>query len=216
LRAAISEQLGYMRHIHDPVPESYFAVKRQLELRAAENDFATQEEYAALCEANGVTEPGDQAILLRFLHDLGNVLNYGDPDDPHKLQDTNILNPEWVTGGVYKLLNDRDLLQTGGVLERADVQRILGADPRYPPERHDFILGMMKKFELCFDIPDALGQSYLVPELLLPNEISLDWDFAQTLNFQYDYNVLPDGILPRFIVRMRTRWATGGNAGARA
>ena len=202
LKTAIGEQLGQLRHIRDPVPESFFAVKRQLESLAAENDFVTNKEYAELCDANGVTDPDDQKHLLRFLHDLGNVLSYGDPQGSHHLGDTNILNPEWVTGGVYRILNDRELLQAVGALDRAAVRRILGSDPRYPENRHDFILGMMRKFELCFDLPGAADGRLLVPELLHPNQPITDWDAAQTLNFQYDYTVLPEGVLPRFITRM--------------
>ncbi len=44
--------------------------------------------------------------LIRFLHDLGIALNY---QDHPILQDRNILNPEWVTGGVYKILNSNEL-----------------------------------------------------------------------------------------------------------
>ena len=202
LKAAIGDELAQLGHIRDAVPESYFKVKQQLQVLSAESDFVTSGDYAELCRSHGVTEPGDQESLLRFLHDLGNVLHYDDPDDPYHLGDTNILNPEWVTGGVYRILNDRDLLLAGGTLERAAVRRILGDDPRYPAERHDFILGMMRKFELCFDFPDAIDQRLLVPELLNPNELELGWDLARTLNFQYAYSVLPGGILPRFIVRM--------------
>jgi len=202
LKAAISEQLSQMSHIRDEVPRSYFIVKQALQTSARDNDFVTQVQYEEICSSAGVVERQDQRLLLRLLHDLGNVLNFDDPADPYNLRDTNILNPEWVTGGVYKILNDRELLQAGGILDRAATQRILGSDPRYPPERHDFIIDMMRKFELCFDFPDATDQRLLVPELLNPNEPYLDWDTTHTLNFQYAYTVLPGGILPRFIVRM--------------
>jgi internalin A len=202
LKAAIREQLGELRHIKDPVPASYFAVKEQLEALSDKSDFVTSEDYVGICESHGVTKPRDQISLLRFLHDLGNVLNYNDPNDPYGLDDTNILNPEWVTGGVYKILNDRDLLLAGGTLDRADVERILDGDPRYPKERHDFILGMMKKFELCFELPDAAGQKLLVPELLHPKEVPTNLDVALALNFRFDYSVLPEGIIPRFIAGM--------------
>ena len=37
--------------------------------------------------------------LVRFLHDLGIVVNF--QDDP-RLEDTNVLKPEWVTNGVQQ------------------------------------------------------------------------------------------------------------------
>ena len=202
LRAAIAEQLSQLTHIRDTLPASYFAVKGDLESLSQEEDFVPRTRYLEICQAHGVTEELDQRVLLRFLHDLGNVLNFDDPDDLYRVQETNILNPEWVTGGVYRILNDRDLLQTGGVLDRSDVDRILGGDDRYPAEQRDFIIDMMRKFELCFAFSDAKDSRLLVPELLNPNEPYQDTSADSVLRFQYAYTVLPGGVLPRFIVRM--------------
>jgi internalin A len=75
----------------------------------------------------------------------------------------------------------------------------------------------MKKFELCFEFHDDQHQ-YLVPELLGKQEPDLQRDFQpqQCLNFQYHYNIVPEGLLPRFIVRtnvlsskQQLRWRTG-------
>ena len=202
LRAAIAEQLSQLTHIHDTLPESYFAVKGELESLAQEADFVPKARYLEICETHGVTEEQDQRVLLRFLHDLGNVLNFDDPEDLYRVQETNILNPEWVTGGVYRILNDRDLLLAGGGLDSSDVDRILGSDADYPPEQCEFIIDMMRKFELCFAFPGAKDSRLLVPELLNPNEPYLDIPADSVLRFQYAYTVLPGGVLPRFIVRM--------------
>ena len=91
------------------------------------------------------------------------------------------------------------------------------ADPeKYPPDREQFILDMMRRFELCFAFPDSEGQRFLIPELLRPNEPELNWEEADALNFQYHYTALPGGIMPRLIVRMhrnlttkRTTWQSG-------
>lgn len=49
---------------------------------------------------------------IRFLHDLGVVLNFNDEGNPHKLKDTTILKSEWVTAGVYAMINDNRLCRT--------------------------------------------------------------------------------------------------------
>jgi internalin A len=123
---------------------------------------------------------------------------------------------EWVTGGVYKILNNLDLMQNQGKLDRAQLARILTVHDGYPPDRHDFIIGMMRKFELCFDFPDSGGRELLVPELLSKNEPHLGWNTSEAVQFEYHYNVLPEGLIPRFIVKMHrhltdkpTYWRSG-------
>ncbi len=216
LRAAIEEQVQRLEHVHDRVPVSYFRVKEQLEEQAREKDFLDIEEYRGLCRKHGVAEQGHQNTLIRFLHDLGNVLNFDDPDNPYQLQDTKVLNPEWVTGGVYKILNNQMLMRQDGVLERRQLGEVLADSETYPVDREQFIFDMMRRFELCFAFPDSDGQQFLIPELLRPNEPELNWAEADALNFQYHYKALPGGIMPRLIVRMhrnltkkRTTWQSG-------
>jgi internalin A len=57
-----------------------------------------------------------------------------------------------------------------------------------------------KKFQLCFALPDCPSPTFLIPGLLPkdePDETGLDGD---TLEFQYHYRILPEGVLSRFIV----------------
>jgi internalin A len=73
----------------------------------------------------------------------------------------------------------------------------------------------MGKFELCYEFYGSSGE-YLVPELLGKEEPELtEFAAADALRFEYHYNILPEGLLPRFIVRSRVlnkdlpRWRTG-------
>ena len=216
LRAAIEEQIQDLPHVYDKVPASYFAVKQELERKADDEDFIDIGEYRELCRGHGVEGTKEQTRLIRFLHDLGNVLNFDDPDSPYQLEDTKVLNPEWVTGGVYKILNNVDLMKRGGVLKIGQLGRILDDPKRYPSQHRQFIVDMMRQFELCFTFPGSDGKRFLIPELLLPNEPELNWEERDALNFQYHYTVLPGGILPRFIVRTHqnlterpTYWQSG-------
>jgi internalin A len=152
-----------------------------------------------------------QRTLIGFLHDLGIVLNF--QDDP-RLEETNILKPEWVTSGVYKILNNEVLLtEHQGVLERARLNRILDPDS-YPRSKHLFIMDMMRKFELCFDFEGFTNHKFLIPDLL-PKEEPDTGDWSNTLAFQYHYAVLPGSVISRFIVRMNhlihqhTYWRNG-------
>jgi internalin A len=154
--------------------------------------------------------------LARFLHDLGIALNYS--DDP-RLRDTHVLNPRWVTEGVYTLLRagQKNKNKRGGVLDKEDLGAMLKAKD-YPASRHDFLLQLMEKFQLCFELKQDPGR-YLVPELLGENQPEQIRPLLQApgLGFRYQYDVLPEGLLPRFIVQTHhhseahpdLRWRTG-------
>ena len=200
LRQAIGREIRALEHVYDPVPQSFFTVKQALEARTRTDDYLEIGEYEAICQQHDLDKKSDQRLPLRFLHDLGSVLHFSDPDSPYPLEETKILNPEWVTRGVYKILNNSGLMNAGGVLKLAQLGRILRKDEGYPKERRLFIVGMMRKFELCFDFPEADGR-LLVPELLSRNEPDLGWDEEDALRFEYHYAVLPEGVLPRFITR---------------
>jgi len=176
LKAEIAKQVDTLPHVRDLLPETWFTVKSKLEELGRGKNFITQDEYLNLCGANDVTDEISQHTLIGFLHDLGVVLHF--QDDP-RLEALGILNPQWVTNGVYKILNSHE----------------------YPSNKRLFIVDMMKKFELCYDIePD---KSFLIPDLLPKDEpFTGKWDNA--LAFHYHYYVLPTSIISRFIVRMNT------------
>lgn len=195
LNARIAREVSQIPHIKDELLLSWFEVKRQLE--ELEKDYIPYETYVEMCEAQGINDEESQRTLIGFLHDLGIVLNF---QDDARLGGTNILNPEWVTNGVYRILNDPVLLQRQGYLELADLHRILDRKV-YPRHKHQFILDMMRKFELCFAFEEEAESRYLIPDLLSKEAPELgDWEDA--LVFAYQYNFLPSSVISRFIVRI--------------
>ncbi len=208
LRQAIAREIGALPHINDELLTTWFDVKAQLE--TLDEDYIPYEQYISMCGDLNVEDTHSQRTLLGFLHDLGIVLCF--QDDP-RLAATHILNPEWVTQGVYAILNHPDLLKQGGVLSREMLGNIL--DPwRYPPHKHLFIIDMMRRFELCFDFEGQNDERFLVPDLL-PKEAPDIGDWHDTLRFRYQYRVLPGSVLTRFMVRMHPyvdinrTWRTG-------
>jgi len=210
LKEAICGCIKTLPHVFDPFPETWFAIKRDLENMS--QDFLPYPDYVKLCEQYHLDNRISQQTLIGFLHDLGVALNFY---DDVRLQDTNILNPEWITSGVYKLLNSNQLFHNKGIFSRHDLTELLD-QKRYPVSRHDFLIELMRKFELCF--PFADGERYLIPELLPKEEPDLGWD-EQTdvdlLAFEYHYDVLPNSVFSRFVVRLhalvsqQTYWRTG-------
>jgi len=205
LRAAIVHQAAQMPHVTDPVPTTWFDVKAELE--AMDTDHIPYRRYVDLCRAKGVDDPDSQRVLLGFLHDLGVVLHFPDP----RLETTNILNPEWVTQGVYRILNTRLPFAEPGILTWDMLASILNDEPYQ--QKRVFIVDMMQKFELCYELPDR-PHSYLIPDRL-PKEAHETGVWDDALALEVHYNVLPGSILTRLIVRMhrhiheRAVWRTG-------
>ena len=210
LRRAIERETDRLEHLRDAFPATWFSIKDRL--AGMDENYLTFDRYREICREHGETDMQAQGSLAFYLHSLGIALNY--KDDP-RLSDTHVLNPHWVTNGIYKILKAPQLASQKGELRLTDVADML--DPAdYPPERHNFLLELMRKFELCVSFPDADGH-YLIPELLDKQQPAAAQDFnpKTCLNFQYHYPVLPEGLLPRFIVRShglstgQPRWRTG-------
>jgi internalin A len=207
LRKAITEQVHNLPHVRDFLPETWFSVKTKLEAIGREKNYISQENYLGLCLENEVTDETSQHTLVGFMHDLGVVLYF---QEDRRLSELGILNPQWVTNGVYKILNSHNLFQNKGVLTVSMLDEILNL-PEYPRGKRLFIVDMMKKFELCYDIePD---KTFLVPDLLPKDQPEINFNGIPA--FEYAYPVLPSSIITRFIVRMNQHicdsfvWRTG-------
>ncbi len=210
LHRAIREAVEGMPETRMEFPADWFAVKERLE--AAEDEYMSYERFRALCAEEGIEEETDRETLRWVLHCLGIALNYRNDS---RLSETSVLKPQWVTQAIYTLLNAGSVAERQGELHLDDLQDLLPAR-RYPADKHLFLLELMRKFSLCFAFPDE-EKRYLIPELLGKEEPEEAAAFppADCLNFEYQYGVLPEGLIPRFIVRSHTlsrerpRWRSG-------
>lgn len=206
LRAEVIRQTSELPDLRVSFPAAWFSIKDRL--AGMDDNYLTFEAYRQLCAGLGELDPLAQERLAGYLHSLGIALNYR--DDP-RLRDTHVLNPHWVTEGIYTILNSRIVADHSGEVTTGRLAEIL--DPaRYPMERHAFLLDLMRKFELCFAFPDEQDR-YLVADLLPKQQPREAEEFADGLRFEYHYPVVPEGLLPRFIVRSHIltvlRWRSG-------
>ena len=196
-----------MRDVWLPFPNRWREIKDFI--AGMRDNFLTYSQYSKLCAQYGETDPAAQADLAGILHALGLALYFG--KDP-RLHDTRVLNPGWVTGGVYAVIRAPSVAEHDGQLAVRDMPRVLREAERlkvlkaadYPPRTRRFILELMRTFQLCYASEEEQGKSerYLVPELLpeFEPEMAEPWEQAP-VRLRYRYEVLPPGLLPRFIVR---------------
>lgn len=203
VRQAIVDQIARLEHVDTPFPQTWFDIKQQLE--DMPDSFKPYTDYRELCEKKEITDESEQKQLIGFLHDLGIVLHF---HDHPLLKDTNVLNPLWVTNAVYRILNCNELFQSKGELLFNELSTLLKTIEtkqfKYPEERQLFLVEMMRRFELCFDFEGRPNEKFLIPGLL-PLEAPDTGDWSDAIGFQYRYEVLPQSVMSRFIVRMHKR-----------
>jgi internalin A len=208
LRDSIEQTVNErMKDVWLPFPVRWREIKDAV--AGMRQNFLTYKQFTKLCTKHEEKEKKAQADLAVILHALGLALYFG--QDP-RLHDTRVLNPGWVTGGVYAVIRSPQVAGNDGqltaddmpsVLQQAESENLIKlAD--YPAETHGFLLELMRAFQLCYASEEEKGKPtrYLVPELLPEFEPKTKepWDTAP-IRLRYRYEVLPPGLLPRFIVR---------------
>jgi internalin A len=214
-RQALAGQIEAAEARRTPFPAAWLKVKNYF--AAMQADYIDSEQYRAVCEEQGVTRPLSQAVLLQFLHDLGLVINFRNL----KNFDTQILNPLWLTNGVYRIINSERVAHQQGLLHEDDFDAVIN-DPRYdkpgepklryPLHKLHYIVRVMQEFELCFQLD---SKRYVVPQLLPVSEPDFPAQ-GKGLRFLIRFpELLPDSIFPRLMVKLHAfiqgdlRWRTG-------
>ena len=202
-------------------PVSYFEVKEKLREVAKQVHSFDLGRFTNICRdvQNPVASDDEQRRLLELLVDIGVVIQH---------RGTTLLDPNWLTTAIYRILTHADVVKESGRLRVDDLGRLLAAmqrqkdEPltviRYPQNCWQYIIDQTVHCGLSFEIPDQPG-TYLMPEQLSPNAIDTGLDRkddANVLRFRYVYDNIPKGLFPRFIVQMHryltrepTCWANG-------
>lgn len=198
-RRIFSEAMG-MKDVRLPMPKKWLRIKSELE--GMSEDTINHSDYCQLCVEQGEGDESMQSVLLDLWDKLGTVRHFhAKEDDPPAWREMSILKPEWVTKGVYAIIDAPSLQKSQGLLSEAAFYDIL-TFTGYPPGRHSFIEAVMRRFDLLYDTPNSNPRTMLVPQLLPEHEPPFNWPPEGTLRFVYRYDVLPAGLLPRFIARM--------------
>ncbi len=216
-KQSLTEIINQSDTSRTPFPSTWLAVKDHF--ADMEQDYIESSEYQQICIEKGVDKTISQDVLLQFLHDLGVIINFHDL----KNFDTQILNPLWLTNGVYRIINSEIVINNKGFLYEDEFEKVIN-DPRYiagnttekgyhyPRNKLHYIVRVMQEFELCFQLDQ---RQYIIPQLLPVQET--DFNFQGTkLHFEIHFpEFLPDSIFPRLMVKLHTfikdglRWRSG-------
>jgi len=127
--------------------------------------YISLDRFREICREEKITTARGQDTLVDYLNDLGVILHFRD----FYLKETQVLEPRWMTTAVYKIINSPLLAAGHGILNLENLGEILrpvpGEEPafQYPSDKYPYIIELMKKFELCYELDK---DCILVPDLL--------------------------------------------------
>jgi internalin A len=204
------------------ISESWFNIKEHLENETIQKKYIDRVAFLSICRKYGEEDEDGQIALLQYLNSLGIVLHF---PNLH-LQQFYVLDPHWVTIGIYKIINSPTI--TDGLLHEHSLDFILNTEVQkkeeYDPNRDKkitysndeqmYLVNIMEQFELLYTYDE---RRYLVPDLLpkeLPHQVA--FNSANAIIFNMDYDFLPPNVISRFILRMKddildlnSVWRTG-------
>jgi internalin A len=196
LRNIIEHHIGMLPHIGSPLPRDWVKVRKILE--ADERNYISINEFNEICISHGFKERENKDQLLGYLHDLGVCLHFRDNILLNRIV---ILNPEWGTNAVYKVLDSVIVSNQNGSFNKKDLLSIWQDKEYYGV--HDEMLNLMTKFKLCYQVPNNDG-GYMAPQLLGSNAPKYNWPTQRSVNLTYTYEFMPKGLVSRFIVTMNS------------
>lgn len=213
VRDGIEYYASHLSHIGEELPARWLKVREEIEAVAGKTAHIPVEKYFEVyCKYIEMDER--KALLLsRYFHDLGVFLHFQDDD---LLKRTVILQNEWATDAVFRILDDEEVKKKRGRFDKGDCAR-LWRDSAYA-RMHPELLALMKNFELCYEVRDSDPATWLAPQLLAPTKPAglENWAKAEDLVQRYKYEFLPKGIISRLTVRLHRfvkdpeeAWVTG-------
>jgi internalin A len=198
IRTAIEYYSSTLPHIGEELPARWIKVRADIETRAKKVPYITQQDYFEIYARHLDFDRVRALHLSRYLHDLGVFLHF--QDDPLLCRSV-ILQNQWATDAVFRLLEDERIKEKGR-FKQEDYQR-LWHDPAYG-DMHPELLALMKNFELCYELRDENTPTWLIPQLLSPEKPKQPFEWRQRGDtvVQYKYDFLPKGLISRLIVRL--------------
>ncbi len=213
------------------VNEKWIPIQKDLQSQTQRNNYLDEDTFLKTCRKHQLFEGQESAI--QFFHDLGLVLHFNEStlesyNDlySYNLANYYVLNPRWITYGVYQILTSKVAGKAKGIIAQEEVQYIINEeedkkiDKTYHAEKihydfneRRFLVDILKQFKLCF----SEGKRIIVPDLLDSAEPSLATNpirkNSESLQFIYDYDALPKSTMPHIMVSLHTllinRWRTG-------
>ncbi len=203
LRQAIRAEAAKLPLMGERWPKTWLAAAQAVRARAQADTHITPQKLWATMKQSGVAEDRHK-ILATWQHELGDILFF--QDNP-ALDDIVLLDPQWATKAISRVLECEAVIEQRGIFTRAQMNEIWSD---VEPYLRDHLLRLMEQFDLSYRTVDDRDVSIVVERLShdVPAEMSSRFDALLarpgqreiTMRFQLE-GTLPAGIPTWFIAR---------------
>ncbi len=179
-----------------PLPKTWVKVRQEItKLQDQGIDYIPFADYQTICRKYNLDDITISSLSQLF-HDLGVFFHF---QNNIKLRNTIFLNHEYVTQGVYKIFDDKNIIESNGEFTEQDLIEVLQNTP-YEHKQAE-LLSLCEEFKILF----KKGKQYLAPQLFEEKKPDVDWDFTNNLHYKYSYGFMPKGIVSYLIVAMHEK-----------
>lgn len=193
-------------HIEQKFLANYKMVKDLVEdiYKQQKLPYITMQDFINYCKAKELVS-GTEISLLKQLNFIGTVRYIEQPN----LSGIHILNPEWLSDGIYRIITDNDARNKHlGKITKKQISGILKQsayiDFVYQDNDIDYIITMMKHFRVAYQ--DDNNKSIYLPDLFpddIPNTVDKKEFKSGSLHYFFTYNKqIPSYIISRIIVNL--------------
>lgn len=225
LKDLLAEYIPQAELCNSQIDERWIAVKDALQSVTREEYYIAQRQFRRICEQHQLADEAQQTQVITFLNHLGILLHFENLD----LSDFFVLDPYWITTGVYRIITSETAARQNGKVGMNQLDYIANREPRkegeyvreaqrslrYSPTELRYLADIMVQFRLGYYTHQR--QSLLIPDLLPRQTPAAESDALlaapEKLSMVYQYDYLPPSVLPRFMVEMQNDihipWRTG-------
>jgi len=186
----------------DKIPASYYKVKNALGKlfngESLSNEYIEKSLFHEIAHDNKIVDNDSQERVLASLSLLGICLWYKDIERFGTL----VLNPNWVSDGIYKVINWAHDEKKKSIVSLDDYENIFKDEKgRFPKDKFEYIFSLMEKYELAYSKNDG---NIVIPHILKedqPTDLP-DFPIDKSLMIKYvSEQPLPPNTVCRLIVR---------------
>lgn len=215
LEEAIVEQAQRLDSCNMSFPEQWDYIRQELLKQATSHTYYIgRSDYYRICNKYGLSKSkGIRSWLLEWFNDLGVCFSYHQDSDRKELQDYKILDPQWLTSAIYRIIFGQGESHNGTISVK-EIRRILGetGSPEleergipclngvsYSEEECTYVLEIMRKFKVSYQVSD---ESEFIPALCNENTPPglkpEDQDHWGSVKLCYHY--LPDSVVHQLMI----------------
>jgi len=199
------------------IDERWIAIKNELQQKTKDKFKLTETDYKNICISHDLTDSSQQNECVKFLNDLGIVLHFEELD----LAEYYVLDPLWVTTGVYRIITSEKAAKQSGIVLYENLKDVVNSikiddkkntnevgdkylQIRYTPNESRYLVDIMSMFKLCFFAENK--KVVFIPDLFAKETPALEVEEilsdTKKLDFIYDYQFLHHSVISRLIVEV--------------